>query len=207
VRFTLALHARSGRWIAPALLLATWVGLVVANPGSALDNAANLFFAVFVVSMWCTSAIGNVDDDPHRDLCAAGAGGPGRLAALRHACAVVEMAVTVLVVAVLAIVSGSRDGASSAAIVAGTVGLLASGALLGVAVGGFLHRPALRSTAWTVVTALVAVLVVALLPPVRDVLHDVDHGRIGGVAALGVVALALALLGGWGAAVLAARTS
>ena len=77
MRFALALHARSGRWIPPALLLATWVVLVVANPGSALDNGANLFFAVLVVSVWCTSAIGNVDDDPHRDLCAAAVGGPG----------------------------------------------------------------------------------------------------------------------------------
>jgi hypothetical protein len=207
VTFALALHARTGRWIPPALLLVTWTVLVVANPGSALDNAANLFFAVLVVSVWCTSAIGNVDDDPHRDLCAAASGGPARLAASRHVTALLEMMVAVGVVSVLGIVSGTRSGTSLATIVAGTVGLLASGALLGVAIGGFLHRPLLRSTAWTVVAGLVAIVVVVLLPPVRDVQHDADHRRIGGVGVLFVVSLAVAGGAGWAAAALAARTS
>ncbi len=115
--FALALHARTGRWIPPALLLVTWTVLVVANPGSALDNAANLFFAVLVVSVWCTSAIGNVDDDPHRDLCAAASGGPARLAASRHVAALLVMVATVGVVSVLGIVSGTRSGTSLATIV------------------------------------------------------------------------------------------
>src|SRR6478735_2286158 len=126
MRLALALHARSGRWIPPALVLVTWVVLVVANPGSELDNAANLFFAVLIVSVWCTSAIGNVDDDPHRDLCAAAIGGPARVATARHAAALVVMVVVAGVVAVLAIVSGSRGGASWPTIVAGSFGLLAS---------------------------------------------------------------------------------
>lgn len=205
MRFALTLHARSGRWVPPALLLATWVVLVVANPGSALDNAANLFFAMLVVAVWCTSAIGNVDDDPHRDLCAAAVGGPARLAVARHAAAVLVMVAAVGVVSVLGIASGSRDGASAPTIVAGTVGLLASGALLGVAIGAFLHRPLVRSTAWTVVVALVAIMVVVLLPPVRDVLRGADHARIGGVGILFVASLVIAAVAGWSAATLAAR--
>jgi hypothetical protein len=207
MRFALALHARSGRWIPPALLLATWVVLVVANPGSALDNAANLFFAVLIVSVWCTSAIGNVDDDPHRDLCAASVGGPARLMVSRHAAALVMMTVTVGVVAALGIVSGARTAASGPTVVAGTVGLLASGALLGVAIGGFLHRPILRSTAWVVVIALVAIMVVVLLPPVRDVLRDADHSRIGGVGVLLLASLGVVAVATWAAAALAARAS
>jgi hypothetical protein len=187
------------------LLLATWVVLVVANPGSALDNAANLFFAVLIVAVWCTSAIGNVDDDPHRDLCAATAGGPARLMVSRHAAALVVMTVTVGVVAVLGIASGETTAASGPTVVAGTVGLLASGALLGIAIGSFLHRPILRSIAWVVVIALVAIMVVVLLPPVRDVLHDADHSRIGGVGVLLVVSLVLAGVANWSAAVLTAR--
>ncbi len=205
MRFALALLARSGRWIPPALLLVTWVVLVVANPGSALDNAANLFFAVLIVSVWCTSAIGNVDDDPHRDLCAAAMGGPARLVVSRQAGAVLLTVVVALLVSVPAIATGSRAGASSATIVAGTVGLLVGAALLGVAIGGFLHRPMLRSPAWTVVVASIAIMVVVLLPPVRDVLHDADHARIGGVGVLVVVAGAIAAAAGWSAAALAAR--
>jgi hypothetical protein len=207
VRFALTLLARSGRWIPPALLLTTWVVLVVANPGSALDNAANLYFAVLVVGVWCTSTLGNVDDDPHRDLCAASVGGPARLAVLRHAGALVMMLAVVLVVAVLAIASGASDSTSTARVLAGTVGLLASGAVLGVAIGAFLHRPLVRSPAWTVVAALVAIMVVVLLPPVRDVLHDADHARIGGVGVLLAVSLLSAALAGWSTAALAARTS
>jgi hypothetical protein len=85
------------------------------------------------------------------------------------------------------------------------VGLLASGALLGIAIGSFLHRPILRSIAWVVVIALVAIMVVVLLPPVRDVLHDADHSRIGGVGVLLVVSLVLAGVANWSAAVLTAR--
>jgi hypothetical protein len=199
------LYARSGRWIPPALLLVSWVVLVVANPGSALDNAANLFFALLIVAVWCTSAIGNVDDDPHRDLCAAAIGGPARVATARHAAALVAMVVVAGVVTVFAIVSGSRGGASWATIVAGSFGLLASAAVLGTAIGCFLHRPVLRSPAWTVVVALAAIIVVALVPSVRDVLRDADHNRIGGVGVLVVVSLAIAGIAGWSSAALAAH--
>ena len=207
MRFAVVLHARSGRWIPPAVLLATWVALVVANPGSSLDNAANLFFAVLIVAVWCTSGVGNADDDPHRDLCAASVGGPDRLSVLRHVGALLELLPVVAVVGVLAVASGRRDGASWAAVIAGTTGLLVSGALLGVAIGSLLHRPVVRSAAWTVLLALVAIVVVVLLPPVRDVLHDVDHADVGGVAILLAVSVAVAVATGWAAAVLAARTS
>src|SRR5262249_30881110 len=132
---------------------------------------------------------------------------PARLAVVRHAAALAELLTAVAVVSVLAIVSGSRDGASWATIFAGTVGLLATGALLGVAIGAFLHRPIVRSTAWTVIAALVAIIVVVLLPPVRDVLHDVDHARIGGMGALLAVSSVLTAAAVWCAAALAARTS
>lgn len=207
MRFTLALHARSGRWIPPGLLLAIWAALIVANPGSALDNAANLFFAVLTVSVWWTSAIGNVDDDPHRDLCAACVGGPSRLNVLRHTSALVLLLALAVLASVGAIASGTSTRASAPTVVAGTLGLLASGALLGVAIGAFLHRPVVRSTAWTVVTGLVAIMVVVLLPLVRDVLHDTDHAQIGGVGILFAVSVLVALVAGAVAAELAARTS
>jgi hypothetical protein len=207
VKFTLALHAHSGRWIPPALVFAIWVLLVVSNPGTALDNAANLFFTLLVVAVWWTSAIGNVDDDPHRDLCAAAIGGPARLAAARQWAAVIVLIAAVGVASLLAVASGGRGGDSWPAAIAGTLGLLASGALLGTAVGGFLHRPVLRSPAWTVVIALVAVMTVALAPPVRDVLHDADHARLGGVGVLFLVSVVVAVVAGWAAATLAARMS
>ena len=82
-----------------------------------------------------------------------------------------------------------------------------SGALLGTAIGAFLHRPLVRSTAWTVLVAVVAIIVVVLLPPVRDVIRDADHGDIDGVGILVVVSLVVAAIAGWSAAQLAARAS
>ena len=207
MRFTLALYARSGRWIPPALLLTTWVVLVVANPGSALDNASNLFFAVLVVAVWCTSTMGNVDDDPHRDLCAASVGGPARLTIVRHTAALALMMTVVLVIAALAIASGKHTGTSAMTVVSGALGVLVSGALLGVAIGSFLHRPVLRSVAWTAVGAIVAIVIIAILPPVRDVLRDAERAQIGGVGALLAVSVALVVLAAWTAGALAARTS
>ena len=74
IRFTLALVARSGRWVAPAVVYLVWLVLVLANPGPALTNGANMFFGVVVFAAWFAVVTGNVDDDPHRDLCAAVAG-------------------------------------------------------------------------------------------------------------------------------------
>lgn len=47
------------------------------------DPEAALATLRFDVAVWCTSAMGNVDDDPHRDLCAASVGGPARLTIVR----------------------------------------------------------------------------------------------------------------------------
>jgi hypothetical protein len=201
------LYARSGRWIAPAVLLMTWVALVVANPGSALDNAANLFFVVLIVAVWWTSGIGNVDDDPHRDLCAASVGGPEPLAMARNSGALFVLLPVVVVVGVLGIISGPRDGASWPTVIVGTASLLMSGAMLGVAIGSLLHRPVVRSMAWTVLLALVAILLVVLLPPVRDVLRGVDHAHVGGVGGLLVASFAVLVVAWWAAMVLAARRS
>jgi hypothetical protein len=46
---------------------------------------------------------------------------------------------------------------------------------------------------------------VVLLPPVRDVLHDADHARIGGVGVLFAASLVIAAVAVWSAAILAAR--
>jgi hypothetical protein len=203
-RFTLTLVVHSGRWIAPALTFAVWLLVVVANPGTTLDNAANLFFALLVVGLWLTVTTGNVDDDPHRDLCAASVGGAARLQATRQLATLAALCPVVLIATALAVVTGT-DHRSLATDVAGTMGLLLSGALVGIAIGGFLHRPILANLAWTVVLGAAAALVVAVLPPLHDVLRDADRARLGGVAALSVVSAFMATGGTWLSAALAAR--
>jgi len=202
--FTLALVGRSGRWIAPTLLLAVWLLIVVANPGSALDNAANLFFAVLVVALWLAVATGNVDDDPHRDLCAASVGGPARLQAARQLATMVALGPAVLIATVLAVASGT-DHRPLATDVVGTLGLLISAALLGAAIGGFLHRPILTNVAWSVVLGVAAALFIAVLPPLRDVLRDADHAHLDGVAALFALSAVAITASTYCSAMLAAR--
>jgi hypothetical protein len=186
------------------LILAVWLLVVVTNAADALDNAANLFFALLVVALWLKVTTGNVDDDPHRDLCAASAGGPARLQVTRQLATLAALCPVILIATTLAVVRGT-DHRSLATDVAGTLGLLASATLLGIAVGGFLHRPILANPAWTVVLGVASLVGIAVLPPLHNVLRDADRARLDGV----VVLLALSSIVATGAtslsAVLAAR--
>ena len=188
MRFALALLARSGRWIPPALLLVTWVVLVVANPGSALDNAANLFFAVLIVSVWCTER----DRQRRRRSRTAISARPrwadrraGGLASRARRSLVVVVRRRCPVLADRERPRRRRVGSRRSS--REPSGLLVSGALLGVAIGGFLHRPIAPLARMDGGRRVVAIMVVVLLPPVRDVLRDADHARIGGVGILVVV--------------------
>jgi hypothetical protein len=194
IRFTLALVARSGRWVAPAVVYLVWLVLVLANPGPALTNGANMFFGVVVFAVWFAVVTGNVDDDPHRDLCAAVAGSPARLHARR---AIAGIGVTVVVAVVTALATGATGDLGHRGLVSTTgwsVALLVAGALIGSTIGVFLHRPLIDGVAWSVVLAAAASLAVVLLPPVQTVLRHLDHGSTRGVGILLVVAAVVAAL-------------
>jgi hypothetical protein len=191
-RFTLVLVARSARWIAPLILYVLWLVLVVSNPGPALSNAASMFFGVVVFSCWITVVAGNVDDDPHRDLCAALAGSPGRLHVRRTVAAVLAVAAVALVTALLLAFAGDRSRHDAGSLVATSSAALLAAAFIGSTIGGFLHRPVLRNVAWSVTLAIAAILVVALLPPIHDVLRALNDDRATNVVALLLASAALA---------------
>ena len=76
-RFQLLLFFRSFRWVAPALVLFTWlVNLLTTGTGFAL--ASSLFPAFLLWSLWATIALGNMHDKPTRDLLAATVGSSAR---------------------------------------------------------------------------------------------------------------------------------
>ncbi len=207
MRFTLLLVARSGRWVAPAVLYLTWLVLVLANPGPALSNGASMFFGLVVFGAWFAIVTGNVDDDPHRDLCAAVAGSPARLH-IRRAVATVAVTAGVAVLTSFATATAGDLGPRDlVATIAGTVAILVAGALVGNAIGVFLHRPLVHSIAWSLVVAVGATIAVALLPPVQDVLYDLDHGSLRGVPALLAGAAAVATLAVFVSAIVADRRS
>jgi hypothetical protein len=205
--FTLQLLARSGRWIPPALVYLVWLVLVLANPGPALSNAAGMFFAVVVLATWLTVSAGNVDDDPHRDLCAAAAGSPARLHVHRALAVLVPTIAIVAVTAVLTASTGSLEHHGRVAVVAASLALLVGAALIGTAIGAFLHRPILRNVAWGFLLAVAAVLAVVFVPPIRHVLRTFDHGGTAGVLLLLPASAAGAAALTWLSATLAARRS
>ena len=194
IRFTLLLVARSGRWVAPSVVYLVWLVLVLANPGPALSNGASMFFGVLVFGAWIAIVAGNVDDDPHRDLCAAVAGSPARLHVRRSAATVVVGAGVAVLTSFATATTGGLGHRDLLETVAGTVAVLVAGALVGNAIGVFLHRPLMGSVAGSLVIAVAAAIAVALLPPVQDVLRDLDHGSLRGVTALLAVAAAVAVL-------------
>ncbi len=199
--FTLRLVARSGRWVAPAIVYVVWLILVLANPGPSLTNAASMFFAVVIVALWITVIAGNVDDDPHRDLCAAVSGSPARLHASRTAAALVAAWCVVAVTCPLVAATGHKGPHSLPWAIGWTLVLLTGAALIGATIGVFLHRPVLRNAAWSLPLAIGAVIAVALLPPVQDVLRAFNHDETTGVVAL----LAAAVAAGACATMISAR--
>jgi len=194
IRFTLALVARSGRWVAPAVVYLVWLVLVLANPGPALTNGANMFFGVVVFAAWFAVVTGNVDDDPHRDLCAAVAGSPRRLHARRAAATIAVSGAVAVLTSLSTGTTGDLGHRDQLSAIAGTVAVLVAGALIGAAIGVFLHRPLLDSVAWSLILAASAAIAVALLEPVQDVLRNLDHGSLRGVTLLLVVAAAACAL-------------
>jgi hypothetical protein len=175
-RFTVVLLARSGRWVAPTLVYLVWVVLVLANPGPARSNAANLFYAAVVLALWLTVSAGNVDDDAHRDLCAAAQGSVPRLQVTRTLAPLAVTCAFVVPVAIVVGVTGDTGSDGALAVTAESVLLLVSGALLGAAVGSFLHRPMVDRPAWSVFGGSAAVILVAVLPPVQRAIRRFDGG-------------------------------
>jgi hypothetical protein len=192
--FTLRLVARSKRWVAPTTVYVVWLVLVLANPGPALSNAANMFFAAVVFAAWLAVATGNVDDDPHRDLCAAAAGSPARLHIDRALATMAASTGVAVVTASLTASTGDLGPHTLFYAVACTLALLITGALIGSAIGIWLHRPLIRNTAWSLILAVSATITVALLQPVQDVLRNFNHQSTHGVFILLVAAATSAAL-------------
>jgi hypothetical protein len=193
IRFHLRLVARSTRWLAPTLLAAIWSAFTVASPGPALGNASGSFIMLVAVTCWITVAIGNVDDDGHRELVAAAAGSPARLHRWRALTAYVGANVLALAVTVAGIASGTSATrpVGAARVDVSCVLLELAATAIGVGLGTLLHRPVLRNSGVGVLVAIGGLVGVILLPPVQHVLRQLNDDRTGGLVPLTLAALAL----------------
>jgi len=196
VRFTIRLLGRSMRWVAPAILWAAWVGVVLANPGPTGSNAVATFPVQAIVLCWLAVTIGNIDDDGHRELCTATVGSPSRLLLVRTAAAG-ALAVMASALAALALIEFSVPRSLSPGAGAATFALQLAGCVAGVGIGSAVHRPTIRHVGVTLIVALAALLVFLTPPPVTHLLREVDGGSTGAAyLLLGIASLvALALVG------------
>jgi hypothetical protein len=189
--FNLRLTIRSMRWFGAVLIALVWTSFTIASPGPALGNASNAFMMIVGVTCWITVAIGNVDDDGHRELLAAAAGSPGRLQRTRATSAYLAGNAIALVSTIIGIAlatSPSRP-VSHVRIVGACLLLQLAATAIGVGIGTLLHRPVLRNGGVTLLASAGALVGLILLPPVQHVLRELNEDRTDGLVVLAVVAL------------------
>jgi hypothetical protein len=179
------------RWFGAVLLALIWTSFTVASPGTALANASGAFILIVAVTCWITVAIGNVDDDGHRELVAAAAGSPGRLQRSRAISAFVAGNAIALVSTIIGIAlatSPSRP-VSLVRIIGACLLLQLAATAIGVGIGTLLHRPVVRNSGVTLLTSAGALVGLILLPPVQHVLRELNDNRTDGLVVLTLVAL------------------
>jgi len=152
-----------------------------------MESAAFFFPVVFITSIWVTVIIGNIDDDPHREMVAASAGGQRRLHTLR-ARASAMLLIMVHAPLALVVVLGGPNIALQATM---AVPLLFLGAIaLGVGVGNLLHRPLVDEVGVAALAGPLALAGLMLFPPVQWVLRQTNDGSSIGAVALFPVSVA-----------------
>ncbi len=192
LRYTLALLARSFRWLAPFLLLVLWTYLVLADPGDAMANAVAMFPMIAIWSTWITVIIGNIDDPGHRDALAAAAGTATRLHAMRAAVSATVNAAVAVLIAVVVACADAQSGHGRWWVAGASSILLLAASLFGLAIGTCLHRPLVRHQGATVLVAAASLLAAVALPPVRSALRAFGDGRPGRGVGLALVSLGIA---------------
>lgn len=180
VRLAVRATWRSWRWVPPYVFVATVLGIVYATPsGAAIPAFAATTVLLVPMTAWLVAAAGNGDDAPHQRLLAAATSrravhASRALAGGLLAVPLVALATVAPIAAGVVTWSGHRHGLARA--LGGGLAAHGVGALFGIAVGTFAHRPVLeRSGAAAVAAALGSSVVVvspALLPFLRALGHD-----------------------------------
>lgn len=183
------------------LLLLVWVGLVLGpqapddDPHQHVENASACFLAFVICGLWVMVQLGNLDDDPRRDLLAAAAGSSARLHWLRAATTLSALALVGLPVS-LAILF--RSGERSAIWLMVIFAILALGSTIGTSLGSWLTRPMMRHRGAVVLLAIAGVIGISRITPINDALATMADGDRSPLLWLlpATAALTTALIGG-----------
>lgn len=195
IRFTLRLYLRSGRWLAPLMLFATWFGFAIVNSPPALTTSSSLVPAILACGTWAAVSVGGLDDRNHRELMAAAAGSPARLHIARAlASFVVCVGVALICVAYIAIKLDQPDMSAATVALINGVALVAASALAAT-IGSWLHPPLIAQRAVAVLIGLAVVSAVLWFPPVGATLKSLGNANFGRTFVFGVVSLAVGVVG------------
>ena len=180
-RFQLLLFFRSFRWVAPALVLFTWlVNLLTTGTGFAL--ASSLFPAFLLWSLWATIALGNMHDKPTRDLLAATAGSSARFhSSIWSTVAVISLPL-IAVVGVYVAAMGGEPRAGVGAFLSATCATV-----IGLALGSCLHQPVTNNRSIAILGSVALYIGVILLPPITAAHESLSQGRLTPVVVLVLV--------------------
>lgn len=199
IRYTLANMLLSQRYLPPVLLFVVLLAVFTSNDnGPLMPLYAFCSAAVFVCGTWLTIATVNAEDPTQRSITVVNAGGQGRVLVAAACVAFTGCVALSLLGLVYPVVTG-RHAEGVAVLLLGLVAEL-TGALTGIAVGLLCSRPVIRRPGWSVVTGLLATLVLLLvpgMPPMNDVFHlMLDENQAGtalpGVLGFAVLSVALA---------------
>ncbi|MEV5596604.1 ABC transporter [Streptomyces sp. NPDC052496] len=168
LRYQSALLLRSHRWLPPVLLYAALLAVGVQSGGPILDSYGVAAFGLLPLAAWlCRICVTN--EPPAARSCTAAAAGPGRA----HLAAVLtgSLSAAFLACAGTAYVALVADPHASdhrtavpvpSAAAAGLSAALVC-VLLGTAVGALCNWPVLRSTGWSVLSGLLAAVLLLVV--------------------------------------------
>lgn len=211
VRVAVRATWRSWRWVPAYVLVATALGILYATPsGAAIPAFAATTVLLVPVAAWLVAAAGNSDDAAHQRLLVAATSRPAVHAsrALAGGALVAPLVVLATVGPIAAgVVTWSGHPHGLARAVVGGLLAHAVGALSGITVGTFAHRPLLERPGAAAVVAALASSVVVVSPALLPFLRALGHDRVRAVAWAAPLAGATCAVGVLVAGLLAARRS
>jgi hypothetical protein len=207
-RYLLSDAVRSQRVIIPVVLqVAVLAVLFGGDPGPLPAPWAASALALYPVATWLALTVANTEDPVQRSVTVAAAGGPGPVAIGTLLVALLgDVLLSVLSVAWPLV--ATPYSAPPGTVLAGVLTHLAA-AITGTGVGLLCARPVIRRIGWSLLTALIVVIVTAVqpwLPPVGSAVAAITDGRGPGSLLVPVLAAcAVAGAGTWVSALVSRR--
>jgi hypothetical protein len=187
IRLPLRFFVRRLLWLPPLVLVLIVLALLYATAGPALASYSVSAIVLAPIAMWLTVQVGSADSNAHREMLAARVGSVSTVHTGRALGGVVASIPFVLLCVLMPFLTGMAsirgEGnpplPSKVMIVLGGLALHLGGALIGVAIGTFVHRPIVTRTSINAIAGIALVAVLPFVPPVTALLRSLNRNEIG----------------------------